>query len=148
MIISASVWVLTTNSTHCLIIFLFCKILSLSSIWNSEGSLIKSSWYKISSPVLLVANQTCSETEYVVNILWGVLSKKSFCRFYVFSNYSNFRNSPNLTRKEKYIEKSSNNHSWILSKINFWPNPNMWNSVYRKLLRLKFFHNPFCWYLH
>ena len=36
-----------------------------------------------------------------------------------------------------FYGKTTNNQSWTLLKVNFWPEQNMWNSAYTKPLILK-----------
>ena len=116
---------------------LACFVFLKHPFWDPPFCLITD---EIPSPVLIVANQTC-------------MKHSSLPKYYdqdYMKNYLLHFNDDNSTFWAYlcFCSKTTINQSWKLSIVNFWHKPNMWNSVFIKLIKLKYFLHLFSLYFH
>ena len=94
--------------------------------------------YNESSPTLVVVNQSYTKMWNSFIILFSrhfFLCSLSLILIQV-SEITLF-----LPEKKSYLKKSTSEQNWRLSNVPFWPNLNMSNCVYRKLLKFDIFRN-------
>ena len=80
------------------------------------------------------------------NIMTGV-AWKFFFALCTSTGNSNFQKKWSFCSKKLFLSKTTIKEGWNLSKVKFWPKPNMQKSAYTKPLNLKLYRNWLAFYV-